>query len=170
MVNWGQHDGLPSIVPALLSSGISGMSINHSDIGGFASSDRWYFKIKRSPELLKRWIEVCAFSPIYRTHECILPLKNIQVYSNPEMRAFYAKFGNIHYAMKPYLKHYAQEAHEKGLPMVRHLYLHYPSDPEVLNLQSQYLLGEDILVIPVLEKGAKTVSYTHLTLPTTPYV
>ncbi len=157
MVNWGKHDGLPSVVPALLSSGISGMSINHGDIGGFASSKRWYFKIKRSRELLKRWIELCAFSPIYRTHECILPLDNLQVYSDQDMREFYTKFAKLHFALKPYLKQYAQEAHERGFPMVRHLYLHYPEDPEVLNLQNQYLLGEDILVIPVIQEGKTNV-------------
>ena len=63
--NWGKNDGLPSLVPALLSTGMSGIGINHGDIGGFTSFKKAGFKMTRSRELLYRWIELCAFTPVF---------------------------------------------------------------------------------------------------------
>lgn len=51
-----------------------------------------------------------------------------------------------------------QEASRKGLPVCRHLFLHYPHDEYVHNLRyEQFLVGEEILVVPVLDKGKKNV-------------
>ncbi len=154
ITSWQLNDGLPSIVPGLLSSGIGGMSINHADIGGFTSFIRGPVKFLRDEELLKRHIELAAFTPVFRTHESVLPDDNVQVYDTPEMRNFYARFAIVHDKLKNYLKAYAKESTEKGYPMIRHLYLHYPNDESVLNIQDQFLLGKDILVTPVVKKGA----------------
>ena len=49
---------------------------------------------------------------------------------------------------------YKQEASEKGLPLCRHLFLHYPEDEYVQTLTyQQFLVGSEILVAPVLDKG-----------------
>ncbi len=157
MTYWKSNDGLPSVVPALLSSGISGMSVNHADIGGFASAKRGLFKILRNKELLKRYIELCAFTPVFRTHESILPEENAQVYDTPDLRNFYARFANIHEQLKPYLQENMKEATEKGYPLVRHLYLHYPDDKKVYNIQNQFLLGKDILVAPMVKEGGSSM-------------
>ena len=51
-----------------------------------------------------------------------------------------------------------QEAAEKGLPICRHLFLHYPDDEHVQSLSyQQFLVGSEILVVPVLDKGKKKV-------------
>jgi alpha-glucosidase/alpha-D-xyloside xylohydrolase len=50
----------------------------------------------------------------------------------------------------------AREACDTGVPMMRALWLHYPSDPEAVKLGNEYLWGRDLLVAPVVEKGAKT--------------
>ena len=41
--------------------------------------------------------------------------------------------------------------------MVRHLFLHYPDDPNVKGLRYQFLLGPDLMVAPVLTRGAAEV-------------
>ena len=46
---------------------------------------------------------------------------------------------------------------QRGIPMVRALWLHYPQDAVCRTLQRQFLLGEDVLVSPVCRRGAKTV-------------
>lgn len=49
-----------------------------------------------------------------------------------------------------------QEASEKGLPVCRHLFLHYPEDEYVQTLTyQQFLVGTEILVAPVLDKGKR---------------
>lgn len=159
MTSWQRHDGFRSIVPALTSSGISGMSINHADVGAFAGF--WkaggLFRMRRGIKLLKRHIELGAFTPIFRTHEGIIPKHNKQVYSDKKMADFYARFSRIHDSLQPYLRQVAAEAVEKGYPMIRHLYLHYPEDPIAKKIKYQYLLGKDILVAPQLRKGRKRV-------------
>ncbi len=159
MVSFQDHDGLPSTIVALNSSGISGIAINHSDIGGYTTiKSPWYFpNYYRSKELFLRWTEVNAFTPIYRTHEGNRPKPNHQPYSDKETIEFFAKFGKIHYALKDYLKELSKEAKLKGYPMVRHPYLHYPNDPNTYNLKYQFMLGADILVIPALKQGQKKV-------------
>lgn len=159
MTSWQKNDGLRSIVPALTSSGISGMAINHADVGGFAGFHRvgGLFQMHRTKKLLQRHIELGAFTPVFRTHEGILPAYNKQVYSTPELRAFYAKFSRIHDQLRPYLKALNQAATQDGYPMVRHLYLHYPNDPLAQAARYQFLLGSDILVAPALKQGAQQV-------------
>jgi alpha-glucosidase len=159
MTSWQKNDGLRSIVPALTSSGISGMAINHADVGGFAGF--WkiggLFQMRRTRKLLQRHIELGAFTPVYRTHEGILPQKNAQVYSDKNLSAFYAKFSQIRTKLVPYLKELNLEATEKGYPMIRHLYLHYPNDINCQKVTYQFLLGKDILVAPVLKKTQQAV-------------
>ncbi len=157
MVDWKPNDGLASTVPALLSGGISGISLNHSDIGGYTTMNLPFAKYHRSQELLFRWAELNAFTTIYRTHEGLRPKENEQVYGNQQNVDFFAKMGQLHYAMKPYFKHLVSEASLKGYPVVRHLYLHYPNDKNTYNLQYQFLLGDAILVLPVLHENKETV-------------
>lgn len=101
----------------------------------------------REEELLKRRIEWSLFTPVSLIHEDL----------RPELRPFFARFAKTRQQLMPYLDFCMREAVEKGYPMVRHLYLHYPADPNVLELDEQYLLGPDLLVAPVLRKKQTTV-------------
>lgn len=156
MVDWGEHDGLPSAVCALITSGLSGITLNHSDIGGYTTLDNLFIKVKRDEELLKRWIEFAAFTPVFRTHEGLKPESNIQVYSSESMTNFFSHFGQLHWALKDYLKELNIEATDKGIPVVRALLLEFPDDTLTYAIKDQYMLGEDLLVAPVIKKGAKS--------------
>lgn len=51
-----------------------------------------------------------------------------------------------------------QDASQKGLPVCRHLFLHYPNDDHVHSLTyEQFLVGEEILVVPTLDKHRENV-------------
>lgn len=156
MVDWGEHDGLPSAVCALITSGLSGITLNHSDIGGYTTVDNVFLKVKRDEELLKRWIEFAAFTPVFRTHEGLKPESNFQVYSNDSIMKFFSRFGRIHWALKDYFKELSKEATEKGIPIIRALLLEFPNDTLTYSIKDEFLLGEDLLVAPVLSKGAKS--------------
>lgn len=69
MVSWQANDGIKSSVVGLLSSGISGYAFNHSDIGGYCAVNLPFIKYHRSEELLMRWMELNAFTTVFRTHE-----------------------------------------------------------------------------------------------------
>jgi alpha-glucosidase len=62
-VDFSRHDGLVSVIPAALSVGLLGNAFHHSDIGGYTS----LFGNVRTPELLMRWAEMVAFTPVMRT-------------------------------------------------------------------------------------------------------
>lgn len=155
--SWGRHDGLPSAVTALLSSGLSGIAINHSDIGGYTNVSLPGLKLHRDKALFFRWAELAAFTPIFRTHEGLQPDKNVQPWTDSTTVAFFTRMGRLHHALKPYFKHLNAEAAEKGYPIIRHLWLHYPEDRLAAKAAEQFLLGEDLLVLPVLAPGKASV-------------
>ncbi|EPS69986.1 hypothetical protein M569_04774 [Genlisea aurea] len=158
MVSWGANDGIKSAVIGLLSSGISGYSFNHSDIGGYCSVKLPFWKYQRSEELLLRWMELNAFTTIFRSHEGNNPSFNIQIYSNQRTLGHFSRFAKIYEAWKFYRIQLVKEASEKGIPVCRHLFLHYPKDEHVQRLTyQQFMVGTEILVAPVLDKNKEAV-------------
>ena len=72
------HDGIASVIPSALSTGIIGNPFTHSDIGGYTSL---YGNI-RTKELFERWLEMNVFTTFMRTHEGNRPSENFQFYSD----------------------------------------------------------------------------------------
>ncbi|XP_072961457.1 uncharacterized protein [Typha angustifolia] len=158
MVSWQKNDGIKSSVTGLLSSGLSGFPFNHSDIGGYCAVDLPIIRYKRTEELLKRWMELNAFSVVFRTHEGNKPSSNCQFYSNSSTLTHFARCAKIYKAWKFYRVQLVKEAAERGLPVARHLFLHYPDDKNVHKLTyQQFLIGTEMMVVPVLDKGKKEV-------------
>jgi alpha-glucosidase (family GH31 glycosyl hydrolase) len=157
LVDWDEHDGIKSAVTGLLSSGLSGYSLEHSDIGGYTALDNPLLKYHRSKELLLRWIELGAFTTVFRTHEGNIPEVNHQIYSDRETLTHFARFANVYAAWKPYRMELVKEASETGLPVLRHPFIHYPNDPEVSGLEYQFMVGPELMVAPVLDPGEGSV-------------
>ncbi len=55
----------------------------------------------------------------------------------------------------PYIYTYAREAHDTGLPIMRPLFLEYPTDMETFSTDAQFMFGSELLVAPVVKKGAR---------------
>jgi alpha-glucosidase len=155
---WDEFDGIKSAVVGLLSGGVSGYSILHSDTGGFvAAKVAGYPVIARSKELLMRWMELNAFTALFRTHEGLIPSISAQVDTDSETMSHLAKFATVFKLLAPYRKSLVEEASKRGYPVVRHLFLHFPNDPTVYGLRYQFMLGPEFLVTPVLDEGAEEV-------------
>ncbi len=158
LVSWDEHDGIKSAVTGLLSGGMSGFSLNHSDIGGYTAISNPLARHVRSKELLLRWMELSAFTTIYRTHEGNLPDANSQFYSDEDTLAHFSRMAKIYQAWAPLRKRLVEEASRNGMPVARHPFLHHPDDQEIYRLSYQeFLLGSSILVAPVLDPGAEEV-------------
>ena len=54
----------------------------------------------------------------------------------------------------PYTYTLSREAYDTGMPLMRALWLHYPTDKQALGQSEEFLWGRDILIAPVYEKGA----------------
>ena len=148
-VDWSLDDGLASVIPAALSLGMSGYGIHSSDIGGYTT----LYGMKRTKELFQRWTELAIFTPIMRTHEGNRPAENWQFDSDAETISHFAWATKIHAKLKPYIKALLQENGERGIPLMRPLFLHYEEDPQAYALQYQYLFGRDLLVAPIYKEG-----------------
>ncbi|VAH76004.1 unnamed protein product [Triticum turgidum subsp. durum] len=159
MVSWQANDGIKSSVVGLLSGGLSGIPLNHSDAGGYCTVDLPLLRYRRSEELLMRWMEVNAFTVVFRTHEGNKPGSNCQFYSNSRTLAHFARCAKMYKAWEFYRLQLVKEAAEKGLPVARHLFLHYPEDRRVQEMTyQQFLVGTEMLVVPVLDKGRTAVT------------
>ncbi len=150
-----RHDGLASSITGILTGGISGMSINHTDIGGFTTLITPVYKLVRTKEVMFRWLEYAAFTPVFRTHDGNYSSDLVyQFYNDEEGLRFFAKMSRLHDSLHWYFRLLESEACEKGWPMMRALWLHNQGDRACRTISRQYLLGEDLLVCPVTKKGA----------------
>lgn len=157
-VDWPVDDGLASVIPAALSSGMMGNGISHSDIGGYTT----LHGMMRSKELLLRWIDMAAFTPIMRTHEGNRPDDNHQFDSDKQTLAHFARMSSVFAHLKPYIKDIVRENSKKGIPTQRPIFMHYEDDTIGYDIKYQYLFGPDIMVAPVYDKE---VSKWELYLP-----
>ncbi|KAF8661539.1 hypothetical protein HU200_056960 [Digitaria exilis] len=159
MVSWQANDGIKSSVVGLLTGGLSGFPLNHSDAGGYCTVDLPFLRYRRGEELLLRWMEVNAFTVVLRTHEGNKPASNCQFYSTNRTMAHFARCAKIYKAWEFYRDELVREAAAMGLPVARHMFLHYPEDERVQGMTWQeFLVGTEMLVVPVLDKGRSKVT------------
>lgn len=150
-VDFSRHDGLVTVICGALSSGLVGNAYHHSDIGGYTS----LFGNVRTAELIMRWAEMAAFTPVMRTHEGNRPKDNLQIDQDPGVLAHFARMTAIYVHLAPYLRALSGEAAMRGLPVQRPLFLHFEADPRTHAIQDAYLYGPDLLVAPVWHAGAR---------------
>jgi alpha-glucosidase len=142
-VDYGLNDGLPSVINAMRSSGLSGLPPVHSDVGGYAEIRIPILpKVNRNEELLIDWMRLEAFTPVFRTHEGLSPEHSLQVYSNDSIARKYAFFTKVNRALQPYFDSLIREYKELGTPIFR--------DPILLGKSSdlayEVYIGDDILI------------------------
>jgi len=159
---WDQYDGIKTALVGTLSGGVSGFSLIHFDVGGYVTlsitvAGKKIPIIARDNELFQRWMELGAFTAVYRTHEGLDPDVAAQIDSDPANMHHLKRFAEIFKALAPYRKRAIAEAAARGAPVARHPFLHFPDDANVHGLRYQFLLGADVMVAPVLDKGATSV-------------
>jgi alpha-glucosidase len=153
MTTFGKNDGLPSVLNGLLSGGISGLQNLHADIGGYTNVKTPFYTIRRNKDLLYRSMELNTFTPIMRSHEGLIPNLNEQVYNNENLKMF-KRMSDIHNGLIPYFIFLSNQATNYGLPYIRPLFFHYENDANTWNIKDEFLLGEDLLVAPILTKNS----------------
>ncbi len=73
-----------------------------------------------------------------------------------EVEKICRKYLELRYRLLPYLYTAVRDCHDTGMPIMRALWLHDPSDPAAVSRGDEYMWGSDLLVAPVVEKGAAT--------------
>jgi alpha-glucosidase/alpha-D-xyloside xylohydrolase len=149
-----------------------------SDIGGF------YPNNELTGELYARWHQFAAFCGSFRSHgrtwftrlpwgwglsdmgprehnNTNAPIppddrRNIlqSEMNNQGVEPVAKKYSELRYQLMPYTYTLAWEARDAGLPLMRAMWLHYPTDERARSLGNQFMWGRDLLVAPVFTKGA----------------
>jgi alpha-glucosidase (family GH31 glycosyl hydrolase) len=168
---------LKTHVPIAVNTGLSGIPYWGTDIGGFVPTQEF------TGELYVRWFQFAAFNPLFRSHgrdwRLRLPwgwntgdfgYQETPTYKpdpselhNAAVEPICKKYLELRYRMMPYLYSMVKETCDTGLPIIRAMWLHYAGDPAAVSRGDQYLYGRDVLVAPVVEKGAtsRTIYLPH---------
>jgi alpha-glucosidase len=107
-------------------------------------------------ELCARWMQLSAFFPFYRNHNTLSALSQ-----EPFRWASVAESSrtamNIRYTLLPYMYTLFHQAHTSGSTVMRALAWEFPNEPLLAGVDTQFLLGPNILVTPVLEPQVSAV-------------
>ena len=133
------------MIPQLCNLGLSGFSFVGTDIGGFASDS--------NAELLTRWIEAAIFSPLLRNHAAMGTRRQEPWAFGEPTLSIYRKYLKLRYRFIPYLYDLFAQESQNGLPIMRPLVLNDDDDPRVRDLNDEYMVGDNVLVAPVVQKS-----------------
>jgi alpha-glucosidase/alpha-D-xyloside xylohydrolase len=171
---YSKWETLKTQVPIAINTSLTGIPYWGTDIGGFVPTKDF------TAELYLRWFQFGAFCTLFRSHGRTWKLRlpwgwntgepgpiEIRNYNgaaipdaselhNEHVETICRKYLELRYRMLPYLYSAVRECTVTGLPVMRALWLHYPDDPKAVACPDEYLWGRDILVAPVLEKGASS--------------
>jgi alpha-glucosidase/alpha-D-xyloside xylohydrolase len=154
-------------LPVAVNTGLTGIPYWGTDIGGFIPTREF------TGELYVRWFQFGAFCPLFRSHGRTWKLRlpwgwntgdpgPVETNLTPDPALLHdariepicKQYLELRYRLMPYLYSVVREGTQNGLPIMRALWLHYPDDPAAVARGDEYLWGRDMLVAPVVERGA----------------
>lgn len=153
-VHWGgdcsaTYESMAETVRGGLSLGLSGFGFWSHDISGFENT--------APPDIYKRWVQFGLLSSHSRLHGSTS--YRVPWLFDEEAVDVVRKFTKLKCSIMPYLYNSAVESTVRGLPMMRAMVLEYPQDPTCFTLDTQYMLGDSILVAPIFNKEGDVQYY-----------
>jgi alpha-glucosidase (family GH31 glycosyl hydrolase) len=171
---YSKWETLKTQIPIAINTALSGIPFWGTDIGGFVPTPEF------TAELYVRWFQFGAFCTLFRSHGRTWKLRlpwgwdtgdpgpveiknydgaaipdNSQLH-NPDVERICRKYLELRYRMLPYLYSAVRECSLTGIPVMRGLWLHFPDDSRAVSRDDEYMWGGNLLVAPVVEKGAVT--------------
>lgn len=132
-----------------LSMALSGFAFWSHDIGGFWGKPP-------SETLYIRWAQFGLLSSHARFHGT--SAREPWVFGQRAVNIV-RRFALLRYSLLPYLYSYAYVANRTGIPLMRPMILEFPDDPHCAYLDTQYMLGAEILVAPIFSAEARRSVY-----------
>ncbi len=139
-----------------LNAGISGVPFWGWDLAGFSGEIP-------SAELYARSASMAAFCPVMQYHaeskaefnQDRTPWNIAERRNAPWVIDVYRYYAKLRMAMLPYILEEAGKSVQTGVPLMRALWIEFPEDEEAGKIFDQYLFGDDLMVAPIVEEGAK---------------
>ncbi|HFE9681675.1 TPA: TIM-barrel domain-containing protein [Clostridium perfringens] len=128
--------------------GISGFSFVGNDVSGFG--------LDSSEELFIRWMEMGPFISIFRNHSNMYTRRQEPWAFGPRAEKIAKKSIELRYELLPYIYDLYYISHKEGLPIFRPMIMEYEKDMNLLNMREQFMLGENMIVAPVLYEGERS--------------
>jgi alpha-glucosidase len=133
-------------IPMVLGLALSGQPFSGPDVGGFSDDP--------DAELFTRWFELASLLPFFRGHG-EKPTRRKEPWAfGPETEAHVRAAIERRMRLLPTLYTLFREAHRRGLPVARPLFFADPADPALRTLDDAFLLGDDLLVAPIVHERA----------------
>jgi alpha-glucosidase len=135
-------DALALNIPMFTTLGLSGEPFIGSDVGGFIG--------RGNGELLVRAYQISFLAPFCRNHKVIDGYDQEPWRFGKYYEDIIRKYLKLRYQLLPFLYTTLEEAHRSGTPLFRPLMLNYQDDPNTYNLDDEFMIGEDLLVAPIV--------------------
>ena len=147
------EQNLSTQLTAILSSGVSGIPFMTYDMAGYSyPKSCGYFgegAVETESEIFIRSVQYTAFTTVIQTHGDVRHMYEL----TEEAQRISAAYTAIHYELMPYIRKLSQLACDTGMPMSRHLILFAPKDTNVYNINDEFMLGDALLVAPILTEN-----------------
>jgi len=145
--DWGH---LESSVPMCLSFSVAGMSFVGADVGGFFGNP--------DGELMVRWYQAASFQPFFRSHAHLdSKRREPWLFSAGEMSLIRDAI-RTRYSFLPFWYTQFYETEKTGVPVMRPLWYEFPGDEGVYGREGEHMIGDALLVAPILKKSATELS------------
>ncbi|CAH2242557.1 jg8129 [Pararge aegeria aegeria] len=140
---------LQASVPMCISLATAGISFCGSDVGGF-------FKYPEA-ELMTRWYQAGAYQAFFRAHSHIETKRREPWLYDATTISRIRDAVRRRYALLDFWYTLFYEHSIDGLPVTRPLFQEFPKEEATFTIDNQYLLGDKLLIRPVLEEGVTSV-------------
>ncbi|CAI0428115.1 unnamed protein product [Linum tenue] len=148
--NTADWDHLRASVPMILTLGLSGISFSGADVGGFFGNPE--------PELLVRWYQLGAFYPFFRAHAHQDTKRREPWLFGERNTKLIRQAIHVRYMLLPYFYTVFRESNTTGLPVMRPLWMEFPSDEATFSNDEAFIVGSSLLVQGIYTERAKHVS------------
>ncbi|XP_072385284.1 lysosomal alpha-glucosidase-like isoform X1 [Diabrotica undecimpunctata] len=147
---WSSWDDLKFSIPTILSFSLYGVPLMGADICGFNGNS--------TAPLCNRWMQLGAFYPFSRNHNTDDGIDQDPVAFGPQVIASSVKALSARYYLLPYLYTLFHKAHVNGETVARPLFFEFPQDKNTYGIDTHFLWGSDLLIVPVLKENDVKVS------------
>jgi len=137
---------------AVVNSGLSGIPFMSYDMGGYAYSRGVNYHnigVDTESEIFTRGIEFTAFTTNMQSHGDVRHVYEM----SEEAKRIYRIYTRLHAELIPYMQKLSRIACKTAIPPVRHPVLQYVDDVNVYDLNDVFMLGDALLVAPILSES-----------------